>query len=203
MNPVSSEEKIKRAALKEFSNHGFEGARIDIIARKARLNKAMIYYHFKSKEKLYESLLAEVCDMINNRVTGRTPGDQGPMEQLETIVNSIIDFQKGLDEDVVRMMLRELSSGGKYFKKLMLPMVIMPTLGIIQELFSVGIKQGVFKNVIPHLTFIQTLGSIIFVNAIRITLADTDMGKTIFKDDFFDQFKTNLLTILKQGILAN
>jgi TetR/AcrR family transcriptional regulator len=202
MNPISSEEKIRLAALREFAEFGFEGARIDRIARKARVNKAMIYYHYRSKETLYESLLSVIYNTVLNRITGAIPREKAPMEQLEAIVSEFINFIKELDQDFVRMMLRELSSGGKYFKKHMLPKVILPVMNIIQDIFNTGIRQAVFKNVIPHITFIQMLGAIIFSNAIRIILADTDFGKALFQDDFFEKFKKNLLVILRTGITA-
>jgi TetR/AcrR family transcriptional regulator len=203
MNPVSSEEKIKKSALKEFADHGFEGARIDRIARIARINKAMIYYHFSSKESLYESILSTFYNMIIQRLINRIPKDKNPHEQLETIISEFIDFIKELDQNFVKMMLRELSSGGKYFKKLMLPKVILPMLKIVQDIFAAGKKSGIFNDVIPQITFIQLLGSIVFSNALRITLADTDIGKVLFPDDFFDKFRVNLLTIIKTGILRD
>jgi TetR/AcrR family transcriptional regulator len=202
MESISTEEKIRKAALREFSLYGFEGARVDRIALKAKVNKAMIYYHYKSKENLYESLLSEVYTTIIPRITGNIPKDKGPAEELESIVSSFIDYIRDLDQDFIKMMLREISSGGKYFKKLMLPNVILPMMGIVQELFTDGIKKGVFKPVMPHYTFIQTIGSVVFTNAIRITLSDSELGKIIFKDDFFEGFKKNLLTILKTGVLA-
>ena len=203
MNTVSSEEKIKKAALKEFADHGFEGARIDRIARIARINKAMIYYHFNSKESLYESILSTFYTMIVQRLINRIPKDKNPHEQLETIISEFIDFIKELDQNFVKMMLRELSSGGKYFKKLMLPQVILPMLKIVQDIFAAGKKSGIFNDVIPQITFIQIMGSIVFSNALRITLADTDIGKVLFPNDFFDKFRANLLTIIKTGILRD
>lgn len=202
METLSTEEKIKKSAQREFAQYGFEGARVDRIAQKARVNKAMIYYHFKSKENLYEILLSRVYNAIFPRIIEDIPEDMGPKEKLELIISTFIDFIKDLDEDFIRMMLRELSSGGKYFKKLMLPKVIIPMIGVISTLFNDGIKQGIFKHVVPHYSFIQTLGSIIFTNAIRIILSDTDIGKALFKEDFFEDFKKNLLTIVERGILA-
>lgn len=202
MEPITTEEKIRKAALREFSLHGFEGGRVDRIAQKAKVNKAMIYYHYKGKEHLYESLLSEVYKTIFPRIVGTIPKDMEAKEKLELLISGFIDFIKELDQDFIRMMLRELSSGGKYFKKLMLPEVIVPIMGVVQELFSEGIQQGTFRQVVPHYTFIQTLGAIIFANAIRITLSDTEIGKTIFKDDFFEGFKKNLLTIMKSGVLS-
>lgn len=202
MESNTTEEKIRKAALREFSLYGFEGARVDRIAQKARINKAMIYYHYKGKENLYESLLSEFYTTILPRTVGVIPRDKGPEEKMELLISNFIDYIKDLDQDFVRMMLRELSSGGKYFKKLLLPNVIVPMMKIIGDIFADGIQKGVFKPIIPHYTFIQTIGSIVFSNAIRITLSDTDAGKLIFKDDFFEGFKKNLLTIMKTGILA-
>ena len=202
MEQATTEEKILKAAQREFAQYGYEGARVDRIAQKARINKAMIYYHFKSKENLYESLLATVYTAIYHRLAESLPPDIGPKEKLEYIIGAFIDLIKELDEDFVRMMLRELSSGGKYFKKLMLPRVIIPMIGIIQKLFDEGVKQGVFKMVLPHFSFIQTLGAVIFTNAIRIILSDTDIGKALFTESFFEEFKKNLLTIVETGILV-
>src|SRR3990172_2072969 len=201
INAITTEEKIKKAALKEFALYGFEGGRIDRIARKAGVNKAMIYYHFKSKESLYEFILSTMYNMIVQRVMNKIPKDKDPHEQLETIISEFIGFIKDLDQDFVKMMLREISSGGKYFKKLMVPKVILPMLNIVQDIFAAGIKRGMFGNVIPQITFLQIMGSIVFSNAVRITLADTDIGKVLFPGDFFDKFRENLLTILKTDIL--
>jgi AcrR family transcriptional regulator len=199
---ISTEEKIEKAALKEFALHGFEGGRIDRIARRGGVNKAMIYYYFKSKEALYESILSKMYDRIVERVMNKISKDKNPNEQLEEIITEFIGFIKDLEHDFVKMMLRELSSGGKYFKKLMLPKVILPMLDIVQDIFADGIKRGIFRKVIPPITFIQIVGLIVFPNLLRITLSDTDIGKVLFPHNFFDKFRTNLLTILKSGILV-
>ena len=52
-----SKNTIAEAALVEFAEHGFAGARTDRIARRAGLNKQLIYYYFGSKEDLYASIL--------------------------------------------------------------------------------------------------------------------------------------------------
>ena len=51
---------ILRAAIREFSAHGLAGARTDAIAESAKVNKALIYYYFKSKRGLYAAALEEV-----------------------------------------------------------------------------------------------------------------------------------------------
>lgn len=51
--------QILDAALAEFSNHGFAAARMDDIAIRAGLSKGSLYFHFKSKEHLLETLLCQ------------------------------------------------------------------------------------------------------------------------------------------------
>jgi TetR/AcrR family transcriptional regulator len=57
---IPTRERIIMAAMHEFAEHGLAGARVDRIARRASINKAMIYYHFSSKKDLYRETIAEV-----------------------------------------------------------------------------------------------------------------------------------------------
>jgi TetR/AcrR family transcriptional regulator len=50
-------ERIFRAALAEFTAKGFAGARTDAIARRARVNKRMLYYCVGPKQALYREVL--------------------------------------------------------------------------------------------------------------------------------------------------
>ena len=50
-------ERILKAALAEFAGHGLAGTRCDDIARRARVNKRMLFYCFGSKEELYREIL--------------------------------------------------------------------------------------------------------------------------------------------------
>src|SRR5919197_20603 len=52
-----SRQRILAAALKEFSTNGFAGARVDLIARRAGINKRMLYHYFGDKERLFRAVL--------------------------------------------------------------------------------------------------------------------------------------------------
>ena len=51
--------KILDAARREFGMHGLQGARVEAIARRARVNKGLIFYYFQSKEELFRVLSEE------------------------------------------------------------------------------------------------------------------------------------------------
>ena len=56
-NPKRSRERILAAALKEFAAKGFAGARVDSIARRAAINKRMLYHYFGNKVNLFREVL--------------------------------------------------------------------------------------------------------------------------------------------------
>ena len=63
--------RILAAALKEFGDHGFRGARIEAIARRARVRRGLIAYYFGTKEGLFRALAherAEAVERIEQRV---------------------------------------------------------------------------------------------------------------------------------------
>jgi TetR/AcrR family transcriptional regulator len=56
-NPARARERILSAALKEFAANGFDGARVDEIAKSAAINKRMLYHYFGKKENLFREVL--------------------------------------------------------------------------------------------------------------------------------------------------
>lgn len=56
-NPHQSQERILAAAEREFAAKGFAGARVDAIARSARINKRMLYHYFGDKEGLFREVI--------------------------------------------------------------------------------------------------------------------------------------------------
>lgn len=56
---LTTEEKIKTAARKVFSEKGYFGTRTRDIAEEAGINLALVNYYFRSKEKLFELVMQE------------------------------------------------------------------------------------------------------------------------------------------------
>src|SRR5471030_1019989 len=78
-NPGRTRERILSAALKEFAAKGFAGARVDVIARRAAINKRMLYHYFGSKGKLFRAVLRQ--KIAERRAwAANLPGD--PAERL-------------------------------------------------------------------------------------------------------------------------
>jgi AcrR family transcriptional regulator len=59
---AGNRERILKVAERVFAEQGFDRARVDEIARQAGVNKALIYYYFKSKEDMLEQLVEQIIE---------------------------------------------------------------------------------------------------------------------------------------------
>jgi AcrR family transcriptional regulator len=57
-------DRIFASALREFADHGFSGARLERIAARARTNKRMIVYYYKSKEALFSAVRESAWEQV-------------------------------------------------------------------------------------------------------------------------------------------
>ena len=197
---MSTEEKVLAAAVEEFAALGYAGARVDAIAEKAQVNKAMIYYHFKSKEQLYERILEDITSNIFNHIQEAAVADGDPMDVLNSIISRYMTMLDGFDKSFFKIMMREIASGGEYFKKIAVPNLILPAFSIVSPLMKSATEEGRMRELNPLYTFLQIIGGIVFFNIIRIPLDGTDIGKLIFKDGYLDEYKENFFKILKNGL---
>lgn len=66
-----SRDTILDAAERVFATHGFEGASMRLISREAGVAQALLHYHFKTKDGLYEMIFARRATVINAFREGR------------------------------------------------------------------------------------------------------------------------------------
>lgn len=79
-------EEILDAALQEFTERGFEAARMEDIARRAGISKAAIYLYFPSKVALLEALIeARIAPFARQAQTLAAQGGDNPLEALRLI----------------------------------------------------------------------------------------------------------------------
>lgn len=70
MDKENTEEKILQAAEKEFIEKGFAGTRMQEIANRAGINKALLHYYFRSKQKLFEMIFKTAFKLFLPKLLG-------------------------------------------------------------------------------------------------------------------------------------
>ena len=86
----TSEEKILAAAKKVFTTKGMAGARMQDIADEAGINKALLHYYFKDKNKLFELIFLEEAQKFFPKINMIFQSDDPLFEKIEKFVNEYI-----------------------------------------------------------------------------------------------------------------
>ena len=87
----TTEEKILAAARKVFTTRGMSGARMQDIADEAGINKAMLHYYFKDKNKLFEVIFMQEAQKFFPKINMIFESDTPLFEKIEHFVNEYID----------------------------------------------------------------------------------------------------------------
>ena len=89
---LSTEDKIIAAARKVFLKKGIDGARMQEIADEAGINKAMLHYYFRSKDKLFEFIFQETASKLFPHFEAVLDSNLDIFEKIRQVVKGYIDI---------------------------------------------------------------------------------------------------------------
>ena len=164
-NAEASRQKVWNAAADEFAARGFDGAKVDRIAATARVNKAMIYYHFASKARLYNAILHDTFEAIADAVRGVRAGGGTPEAQVRAYVLAVARVAEGRPF-FPPIWLREVAEGGRHLD----PAVarhFRDVLSMLGEILHEGAAAGTMRKVNPFLVQLGIVGPLTLFIASR------------------------------------
>ncbi len=84
--------RIGAAAREEFAKRGYAGARVEQIARRAGVNKQLLFYYYHSKRGLFQTVLTQAAGELENALTGLALPAGGPLERLRLTLQAQFEF---------------------------------------------------------------------------------------------------------------
>ena len=151
---------ILDAAAKIFAEAGFEGARVDKIANRAGVNKAMIYYHVGDKKALYARVLHNVLGDTAARMDARIKVAETPAEKLQAYIRSLAEtFDR--HSYLPPILMREIASGGAHLSDIVVG-DLAAIVGLLTEVLREGKEKGEFTDVNPLLIHLMVIGGFSF-----------------------------------------
>jgi len=195
---MNSRGAVLKAAERIFALQGFDGARIDQIARDAKVNKALIYYYFRSKERLFLAVLEDLFSGLQARIESAARSSSNAEERFFDMVTAYFDFVDRR-RTYPQIIQREVIGEGKFLGAIarhLQPMYKVAT-RIIQE----GIKAGRFRKVDPGQLLLSAVGMIVFYfNSAKLfgmvakTKALSPAGVALRRREIVELLKRGLLT---------
>lgn len=106
-NATATTERVSSAAERAFSRRGFDGARLEDIAKDAGISRPSLLYHYKTKQALYAAVVRGVFADLGEVLEASFVGAASFPERLDRVLTAFLDFV-GNRVEAPRLILREI-----------------------------------------------------------------------------------------------
>lgn len=192
--------EILRAAAQNFATHGLEGARTEAIAGAARVNKALLFYHFKSKSGLFsavvEDLVGDVHRSLIELLSSPAPPHEVVIEYLERFFEAISSSpQLGC------LIHRAVSTDSRLAERLAQKYFI-PRLQKLVALIRRGVKEGDFRRVDAFETALS-INALVLFSAVGAHAVKEIDGIDLLGKEHLRRRKAAVLDFVRYGLFRN
>lgn len=158
----ASKRRILEAALKEFSDHGLAGARIDVIADRARVSKPMIYTYFGDKNDLYKAALRESYVQIRSGERELNTEGMSPEAAVRELVRFTMKHFISKPWFISMLNTENLLGGGSIRQIADVAEIQSPLVDKIGKILKRGAEEGRFRKGIDPIEFYITIASLCY-----------------------------------------
>ena len=158
-NPETAR-RILAAAEQIFAQRGLAGARTDEIAAAAHANKAMLYYYFGDKQRLYHAVIENLFSQLRNSILPSRPASNSPRGQLLAYVNGYFDFVS-THPNYPRIVQREVMQSGPQLQWIVQE-YFRPFHRRLSRAIEEGIAAGEIQPVDPNNTVFSIIAITVF-----------------------------------------
>ena len=181
-----SRSAIFRAAAQEFAERGYDAAGTDRIASRARVNKAMLYYHFGSKAELYSEIVRDMVGAVGARVRAVADGPGSAFEKLDAWISALVE-EAAARPWFPPIMLRELAARAPHFDATTFQMMNAVLAGV-SDVIAQGKREGTFRDVDPLLAHLSIMPPVLIFFARQRVLAGRTLRGGLAEPRALDQF---------------
>lgn len=191
----NTEEKILDAAQSVFVKKGMDGARMQEIANEAGINKALLHYYFRTKEKLFEAIFKSVFSQILPNLMDMVYSDVPFDEKLEHFIDRYISILMK-NPFIPTFILKEMNRDPDFLASILKNSGLQPHK--IFAIFEKEMESGKIRKMDPRDLLVNILGLCIFPIA-----AKPLMAIMLFDGDkkAYDNFLENRKNTIKEFIL--
>lgn len=158
IEPSTTADTILESAAEVFAEKGYDGARVEELARAAGVNKATLYYQIGDKEALYHAVLERVfrrtADEVEEAV-GATPDCEEQISRFVTVFAEATGNSRYLSP----ILLREIASGGRNLPDAAVKQMGR-ILGALTATLEKGVEEGIFRPVNGFMVHMMIVGSL-------------------------------------------
>jgi AcrR family transcriptional regulator len=166
-----TQQEILRAAMTEFADHGFGGARIDAIAERAGVNKKLIYYYFDGKDDLFLAVLEQTYADIRAAERELHLEASVPLQAIASLVRFTWQHYLAHPEFLALLNSENMHRAGHLKRSRRIRQMNSPLIERLAEVLARGEKSGELrKGIDPMQLYISIAGLAYFYLSNKHTL---------------------------------
>lgn len=159
-DPEGMQRKILEAATGEFADHGYGGARVERISRRAHTVDRMLYYYFGSKEKLFRAVLESAYERLGQAEERLRLATTPPLEGMRQLIAFTWDYYCAHPE-FIRLLNSENQHRGQHLRRSnRLAQLSFPLLNTLRDLLARGGRQGEFRTDVDPVQIYITIAAL-------------------------------------------
>jgi AcrR family transcriptional regulator len=199
-DPERTKGQILEAALSEFAINGYDGAKVQQIAKSAGCNARLIYHYFDNKECLYLAVLRTIYAEIRAREDELRLEALPPDQAIERLVELTFDFFQS-NTAFLSITRSENLLGGRFIAQLPeIQKMSAPFLDKISDVLKRGHAKGMFRAGIDAL---QLYVSIVALSAHHINASHTlsaTFGRDVSGQDWRRARRQHVVDMIKSAV---
>lgn len=202
---MDNKERILLAALDAFAEKGHLATTMEEIAVRARLNKAMVYYYYSSKENLFLEVIKFIANDIQQEFLAAAPKIPRTGDPVETIKSMVSMHYRVFTQNVkhARIFMDVLLNAPDSIKPIFSDITPHSSsiFRVMLQLFQEGYERKLFRNIDYRQVIVSIIGMNV-VYALAKPITEAIMNLTVENEEDFheERLKTNI-DLLLNGIL--
>lgn len=191
---------ILRGATRVFAVHGPEGARTEAIAEAAHVNKALLFYHFKTKDDLFAAVVEELVGEVHRRLMDLLSGPGPASEVLLRYLDAFFDAVTRRP-DYTFVFQRAMLTNSRLAER-MIRRFFTPRTEKLAALIRRGVKEGEFRRVEGRETA-MLLTSMIAFNSLAASVAKKACSPHLFTESRLKERKRAVMEFVRYGLFRD
>lgn len=196
---LTTEASILAAARKVFTTKGLAGARMQDIADEAGINKAMLHYYFRDKDKLFEVIFLQEAEKFFPKINSIFESDAPLFKKIEQFVNEYIDEM--LENPYLPwFILNELNRDADRFLSAIWNLKHRPNPTKFLQQIDNEVKKGAIKKIDPMHLLMNLLSMTIFPFVARPMITRNFKMKPAQFEQMMEQRRKEIPTFIINSI---
>lgn len=161
-DPEETQRRIMAAAKVEFAKYGLGGARVDVIAARAKANKRMMYHYFGNKEKLFQLVLENAYAAFREAEAALALDAEEPIAALRKLVMFNWNYFLANPEFITLVNSENLHKARHIKNSKRMTEMSRPFVGRMAALLIRGINAGLFRKDLDEVQVTITIASVAY-----------------------------------------